>query len=101
MPKLRVDLREGFLDDTVAVRVNDEEHRRTHVTTRPQTGYAGSLEIDVQESPATVEVALPTRRASKSVSVAFDGLDTVYLGVSVVRGDEISVQESQGPFRYL
>lgn len=101
MPTLRVDLGEGFLDDTVVVRVNGEERRRSHVRTRLQTGFADSFEIDVQEAAVDVEVALPSRGTSTSVPVAFGKADTVYLGLSVAAGDEISAQVSQEPFRYL
>jgi hypothetical protein len=101
MPTLRVDLQEGFQDDTVTVWVGDEELQRSHVSTRLQTGYAGSLEVQVQEGAADVEVALPSRGTSKSIPVAFGGADTVYLGLSVVSGDEISARVSHRPFRYL
>ena len=61
MPTLHIDFREGFLDDAVVVRVNSEEYHKHGVRTRLQTGYAGSLEVDVRENLVHVEVVLTSR----------------------------------------
>jgi len=101
MPSLRIDLREGFLDDTVVVRINNEEYHKSHVRTRPQLGYANSLDVEVRESMVDVEVVLPSRGLSKSIPVVFDKSDTVYLGLSVTAEGEISERVSHEPFGYL
>jgi hypothetical protein len=101
MPSLRIDLREGFLDDTVVVRINNEEYHKPRVSTRLQLGYADSLEIDVRESTVDVDVVLPSRGLSKSIPIVFDKADTVYLGLSVTAEGEISERISYEPFGYL
>jgi len=101
MPLLHVDFQEGFLDDAVVVRVNNEEYRKPRVRTRLQTGYADSLEVDVRESKVDVEVILPSRGLSKSIHVVFDKSDAVYLGLSVTAEGEISERVSYEPFGYL
>jgi hypothetical protein len=101
VPTLHIDFQEGFLDDTVVVRVNNEEYQKQDIRTRLQIGYAGSLEVDVLESRVHAEVVLPSRGLSKSIPVVFDKSDTVYLGLSVTAEGEISERLSYEPFRYL
>jgi hypothetical protein len=101
MPSLCIDLREGFLDDIVVVRINNEEYHKPQVSTRLQLGYADSLEIDVRESTVDVEIVLPSRGLSKSIPIVFDRSDTVYLGLSVTAEGEISERISHEPFGYL
>ncbi len=100
MPTLKIDLHEGFSDDTVVVRAGEEEHRLTRVRTRLQTGYAGSLEISIPGRAVDVEVVVPSRGTSKSVPVAFDDADTVHLGLSIAADGEVVAQRSREPFRY-
>jgi hypothetical protein len=101
MPILHIDFQEGFLDDSVVVHVNNEEYHKPHVRTRLQTGYAGSLEVDVRESMVDVEIVLSSRGASKSIPIVFDKANTVYLGLSVTAEGEISELVSYEPFGYL
>jgi hypothetical protein len=101
MPTLHIDFREGFWDDTVVVRVNNEEYHKPHLRTRLQIGYAGSLEVDVRESTVDVEIVVSPRGLSKSIPIAFDESDTVYLGISVTAEGEISERVSYEPFGYL
>ena len=101
MSSLHVDFQEGFLDDTVVVRVNDEEYSKQDITTRLQTGYAGSLDIDVRERMVDVEVSLPSKSTSKSIPVVFDESDTVYMGLSVTAEGAISERVSHEPFGYV
>jgi hypothetical protein len=101
MSTLHIDFQEGFLDDTVVVRVNDEEYFKQDIKTRLQTGYAGSLDIDVRERRVDVEVNLPSKEISKSIPVMFDESDTVYMGLSVTVQGEISERVSHEPFGYV
>jgi uncharacterized protein YdeI (BOF family) len=101
MSTLHVDFQEGFLEDTVVVRVKDEEYFKQDITTRLQTGYAGSLDIDVRESTVDVEVDLPSKGISKSIPVVFDESDTVFMGLSVTAQGEISERVSHEPFGYV
>jgi hypothetical protein len=101
VPTLHIDFQEGFLNDTVVVRVNNEEYHKPRVRTRLQIGYAGSLEVDVRESTVEVEIVLPSRGLSKAIPVVFDKSDAVYLGLSVTAEGEISERVSHEPFGYL
>jgi len=101
MSTLHIDFQEGFVDDSVVVRVNDEEYFKQDIRTRLQTGYAGSLEIDVQRRRVDVEVDLPSKGISKSIPVVFDKSDIVYLGLSVTAQGEISERVSHEPFGYV
>jgi hypothetical protein len=101
MPTLHIDFQEGFWDDTVVLRVNDEEYHKPQLRTRLQIGYAGSLEVDVRENTVAVEIVVPSRGLSKSLPIAFDASDTVYLGLSISAEGEISERVSYEPFRYL
>ena len=101
MSTLHIDFQEGFLDDTVVVRVNDEEYFEQDIRTRLQTGYAGSLEIDVRETRVDVEVNLLSKGISKSIPVMFEESDTVYMGLSVTAQGEISERVSHEPFGYV
>jgi len=83
------------------VRVNSEEYQKKNLRTRLQTGYAGSLEVDVRESMVYVEVVLTSRGLSKYIRLVFDKSDTVYLGLSVSAEGEISERLSYEPFGYL
>ena len=57
---LHVALQEGFEDDTVVLRIADEEvYRRDSLATRMQIGLADSFELTVEEDEAELEVSLP------------------------------------------
>ena len=101
MSTLYIDFQEGFVDDSVVVRVNGEEYFKQDIRTRLQTGYAGSLEIDVRGKTADVEISLPSKGISRSIPVVFDESDTVYMGVSVTAQSEISERVSHEPFGYV
>ncbi len=101
MVLLHIALQEGFEGDTVVIRVNGKEvFRKPSVKTRLQTGYADSLEVNVQEGPVNVEVTLPARNLSESIEFRASG--RVYLGVSVTRDGRISYKEPRTePFGYV
>jgi hypothetical protein len=101
MSTLHIDFQEGFLDDTVVVRVNGEEYFKQDIRTRLQTGYAGSLDIEVPERRVEVEVNLPSKGISDSIPVVFEKSDTVYMGLSVTAQGEISERVSHEPFGYV
>ena len=93
----RVDLREGFQDDDVVLRIDGEEvYRRSGVTTLPQIGRADGVDVPVGEGPVTVEIDLPRRGVSGSFSVEAAGM---HIGISV-SGDAIDHEVSSTPFRY-
>lgn len=100
MAPLIIALQDGFADDLVVVRVNDQEVlRKEDVKTRYQIGLAHSFEVSVQAGSANVEVALPQKNLSELIAVQVS--NPVYLGVSVTPGGKISYRVSQEPFGYL
>ena len=95
---LHVDLQEGFANDLVIVRVNGTEvFRRTGVTTRLLLGYAEYFQVQVQNGPLDVEIVVPSRNLSRSISVRASRES--YLGVSIKDG-EIVFSERDEPFSY-
>ncbi len=102
MPLLHIAFEEGFYDDTVVVRVNDQEvYRKPNVKTELQIGYADSCEVDVREDVIEIVVVLPLRSLSKSIPVVFRGSAPVYLGLSITPEGGISERVSGAPFGYL
>lgn len=99
MPQLKIDLRDGFADDAVVIRVDGREvYRNEAVSTRMQIGRAASLSVDLADS-ATVEIALPKRQLTETIAV--DNASPRHLGISIGRDGRISHQFSEAPFRYL
>ncbi len=85
MESLKVVLEEGFKDDTVVVRVNDEERfRQDNVNTLLLLNMADEFELEVPEGPVQVEVYVPSRRLSDVIT--FDVSKPVYLYLSIAEG---------------
>ena len=98
MPTLTIDLQEGFEGEEVVVCVDGREAaRRGGVRTKRTLGLADSLEVEVPEGTATVEIAVPSRKLEKSVEVHSG--KTPYLGVSL-SGGQITVLPYPEPFGY-
>jgi hypothetical protein len=94
-----VDLQEGFQEDTVVVQVNDgAEQKKEGVTTMPQVGYAGSIEMNVESGPVRLRVSVPSRGISgtKSVDVSKD----LYVGISI-DGARLTYRVTSEPMGYL
>ena len=99
MATLHVALQEGFSSDRVVVKVNGAEvASRPQVTTRNQIGFAEAVEVEVPHGQATVEVQVPARQLSGSVSVDVGG--TTYIGVNVVH-DQLELTQQREAFGYL
>ena len=98
MTKLRVDLQEGFTGDAVDVSVNGHESlRKEGVTTKRMLGLATSSEIDVPDGTVTIEIKVPTKNLSKTISLETSA--SQYLGFSIEDG-EIEHIVSKKPFGY-
>lgn len=99
MTHLHIALQDGFSNDHLIIRVNGSVVFDGSVTTRYQIGLADTVETEVDSAGATVvELLLPDRRLSKTVSIVMDRAR--YLAVSIV-GLEIRCELSTTPFRYL
>lgn len=98
MSRLRVDLQEGFAGDDVDIRINGRESlHKEGVTTKRMLGLATSSEIEVPDGPVNVEVEVPTKHLSKTISL--ESSESSHLGVSIQEG-EIKLIVSQKPFGY-
>ncbi len=97
---LHIALQEGFHHDEVRVSVDAREAlANADLTTRRQTGYAGSVDVDVTHSPVVVEVVLSKRGLAQSKSVSVDR--PTYVGVSLTTEGGLAWKTSHEPFGYL
>ncbi len=97
---LHIALQEGFHHDDVRVSVDAREALANgDLTTRRQTGYAASVEIEVMRSPVVVEVVLTKRGVTQSKSVSVDG--PTYVGLSLTTEGSLVWKIAHGPFGYL
>ena len=100
MSVLRINLQEGFTNDTVVVWANGQEvFNKTGVKTRLQIGLAGAFEVDVPESSVDIQIALPLKNVSESFELQVS--EPVHLGVSITHEGRITHRVSQEPFGYL
>lgn len=99
MAVLSVALEEGFEGDTVVVEVNGRRvFERDGVRTRMQVGLAESLELEVDERAAVVEVQVPSRGARGRIERPL--AERLYVGVSL-EGDDVAFRTSEEPFGYV
>lgn len=85
-----IDLQEGFMDDTVAIRVGDEQiFHKENVSTDLYLGHAESIEANVPEGPVTVEISVLSRDLS----------DKIVLNVPPVSHLGVALSEAQLRFR--
>ena len=96
---LHVALQEGFDNDNVLMRLNDDPiYESAGVTTDLRIGRADAVEVPLSEGRLQLIISLPDRDLSGSVVV--QGTDAVYVGVSV-EGDAVEFTVSDQPFGYL
>lgn len=97
---LHIALQDGFFQDTVRIVVSEREiFSKSQVTTRRQTGYADSVELDTKEPEVSVGISLPARDIARHFAVTVTR--PTYVGVSLTSGSEISWKISADPFGYL
>jgi hypothetical protein len=98
MTTLRIDLQDRFAGDEVRIAVDGRQvfHKRG-VTTKLLLGLADSVQVPVAGKVAVVEIAVPSRKLSRTERVGMKG-DT-FLGVSLSdRGIDVIVSDK--PFGY-
>jgi hypothetical protein len=94
-----IDLQEGFMDDTVAIRVGDREiFHQENVSTDFLLGVAGSVEARVPQGPVTVEVSVPSRRLFDVIKL--DASPNAHLGVAL-REQQLQFRISDQSFTYF
>jgi hypothetical protein len=80
------------------VRVNGQVSlHKEGVKTRQMLGLAASSEIEIPEGPVNVEIIVPTKNISKTISL--QASESPHLGVSICNG-EIEYIKSKKPFGY-
>lgn len=98
MIPLFIDLQDGFSDDVVVIRVDNEDvFHKKGVSTDYSLGRADSVETKVSEGSVDVAVTVPSR--SLSDRVVLEVATAVYLGVSIIDGRIVFVV-SEESFTY-
>ena len=98
MPKMRLDLQEGFNNDAVEILVNGSIVLQAEgVTTKRLLGLALSSEIEVPEGTLDIEIKVPTKTLSQTISV--EASTTPNLGISIHSG-QIKIITSERRFGY-
>jgi hypothetical protein len=99
MATLRIDLQDGFRDDSVVVSVDGAEVlRRDGVSTNLVLSRADSAEVTVPEGESVVRVDVPTQALSAERPLRAEG--NVFLTVNVLDG-RLDVQAPAEEPRYL
>ena len=99
MPKLNVDLQEGFSGKSAVLRINGNEVYRGTPRTRTQIGLAESQSFDLPKQNVTIQLELPDSGKSQQTAVNLD--QDRYLGISLSTSGEISFNLATEPFGYL
>jgi hypothetical protein len=98
METLQIDLQEGFANDQVIIKVNDQEIFRESVTTNLMHGFAASMETQVPRGFTTIDVQVPTKGLSKTILV--DMTRILHVGIAI-RDGIIEYRVSDEPFPYF
>lgn len=96
---LHVALEEGFVDDEVVVRVDDDEVLSERVRTRMQLGLAETVDVDVDRPACRLTVDVPGRGATTELEV--ETADDVWVGVSLTAHGGLESRVSATPFGYV
>ena len=99
MPILRIDLQDGFTNDTVEIWLNDQcVARYEGITTDLRISLAQSHELELPPGDYHAEIRLPVRAMSASVDLPLH--KDLYLGVSI-SGDRIMLRLQAENFVYM
>ena len=98
--RLHIALQDGFFHDSVQIFVDGKEvATRTDVTTKPQVGLAGVVELSLPPGKLTLRVAVQGKTPSEDLTI--DLAQPVYLAVSIGTDGKIVFVHSEKPFRYM
>jgi len=96
---LKIDLQNGYSNDLVVIRVNGKEvFRKNGVTTKLLLGVADSIQLEVSDMLAKVDVDIPSKDLSETMSLRLSA--PTYLGISVI-GGQIAYMINKEPFAYF
>ncbi len=83
MPLLVIDFQEGFSEDNISVRIDEQEVLyKTDLNTDYSIGLADSFQIQVHKGLVKIDVIVPSRQLSNSIIISVS--KTFYLGVSII-----------------
>jgi hypothetical protein len=98
MVTFAIDFQDGFLDDTVVLRINGQERfQREQVSTRLLLGLASSFTTEIEKGSLSVEISIPTRGLKESLML--DVTADTYIGVGIANG-KLAIIISERPFGY-
>jgi hypothetical protein len=101
MPLLHIALQTGFSDDSVSIRVDNQEvFNRTGITDKNQSGPAATLELNLAPGLRQVKVSMPIRQTSAEISLELRD-HPLYLGILLTPTGKITHQIAHEPFRYI
>ncbi|RMD91165.1 MAG: hypothetical protein D6807_00275 [Alphaproteobacteria bacterium] len=99
MPRLRVDLQDGFDGEAVRVELDGTSvFRRENVRTRYQVGLADVIERAVSEGRHVLAIRLPRHNAAWQETIDVKG--ETHVGVSLSASGTLEVTVEDRPFRY-
>jgi hypothetical protein len=99
MPKLRIDLQDGFMNDTVEIWLNNQRVARYEgVSTDLRISLAQSHELELPQGDYHAEIRLPVRAMSAGMDLPL--YQDLYLGVSV-NGNRIILRLQTENFIYM
>jgi hypothetical protein len=101
---LAVDLQDGFSDDIVLVKINNEEiFRKEHVTSDLRIGLATRFTTNLGCGEVQVQVTIPTKNLTGKYKFIMNS--KTHLGISITEPDsstqKVSFLQSQEPFSYF
>lgn len=94
-----IDLQEGFVDDTVTIRIGSEQvFHKDNVSTDFLEGRADSIEANVPEGAVTIEVSVISRQLSESIVLNVPPVS--HLGIALLER-ELRFRVSDESFMYF
>ena len=101
MTVVHLEFQDGWTGDPLAVVVNGEVRHTTAPVTRTQIGFAESVELDIGEAEADLELALELADGTR-LPVPHAQLDGErWLGISRDSAGALRVREQPTPFGYV
>ncbi len=99
MGSVMIDLQEGFMDDTVVIRVGEREvYRKESVSTDLVLGQADSVEVEVPEGSVSIKVSVPSRDLADAVVLKVP--PQAHLGVALMH-ERLKFRISDETFLYF
>jgi hypothetical protein len=104
MVLLHIDLKDGFQDDTVIIKVNNnEELKKEHITTDLRISLATKFTTNVASGEVILQVNIPSKNLADSYK--FTANTETYIGISIMDpglpNEKIQFSISDEPFAYL